>query len=304
MTSVVLTFLNSWLWPVAVLLCLVFLLRTLRLNFAVGAAVSILAIALCVSASSFVRTNLLHLLDITTGGISSQLIGLNKSTSYADVRFKFILELEVDGAPRKFESVHELKVRKSGSDGIGGVPRAYTDYFGEAIYADLGPSRPGLLMLLSTKVAASVGDSGAGEDKFEGLLPEVCGIAHRFETIDEFILALNNLTGICLVPTDMLPVVLAVPSPADPNSFRLADFKNLPATFGSGVNFHSLTLEVTDDPVTMGLNVYLPWLNSKEIQREFYIPKLVNRQFVSNRYNLYYGSFLKGHIYESWSGTD
>ncbi|MCB1518837.1 MAG: hypothetical protein KDJ19_14635 [Hyphomicrobiaceae bacterium] len=304
MTSIVLTFLNSWLWPVAVLLCLVFLLRTLRPNFAVGAAVSILAIALCVGASSFVRTNLLHLLDITTGGISSQLIGLNKSTSYADVRFKFILELEVDGAPRKFESVHELKVRKSGSDGIGGVPRAYDDYFGEAIYADLGPSRPGLLMLLSTEVVTGGHGSGPGEDRFENLMPEACGIAHRFDTIDDYILALNSLTGTCSVPAIMLPVVLSVPNAADPFSYQLADFRNLGAAFGNNVVFRSLEIEFTDEPVTTGLDKSLPWLQSKDIQREFYIPKLVNRQSVSNRYSLVESSFLKGHNYESWSGFD
>jgi len=51
----------------------------------------------------------------------------------------------------------------------------------------------------------------------------------------------------------------------DPTSAVLVDPRDLAASFGPGVRFKGATVEITDDPITKGIEARLPWLKSSKV---------------------------------------
>jgi hypothetical protein len=49
---------------------------------------------------------------------------------------------------------------------------------------------------------------------------------------------------------------------ADPTSVAEVDPDDLAATFGEGVRLKRITVELTDDPVTSGIEARLAWMNA------------------------------------------
>ena len=54
---------------------------------------------------------------------------------------------------------------------------------------------------------------------------------------------------------------------ADPTSVRRVDPDDLASTFGEGVSLKRITVQVTDDPVTTGIEKRLVWLNNLSAYR-------------------------------------
>ncbi|MGX4768983.1 hypothetical protein ACWAUC_04155 [Bradyrhizobium guangdongense] len=48
----------------------------------------------------------------------------------------------------------------------------------------------------------------------------------------------------------------------DPKSVIEVDPNNLPATLGQGINWNEITLEMTDELITTGIEKKLPWLSA------------------------------------------
>jgi hypothetical protein len=59
-----------------------------------------------------------------------------------------------------------------------------------------------------------------------------------------------------------LPVLVRFTDPNDPTSAVLVDPRNLAASFGPDVTFEGATVEITDDPITHGIEARLPWLKT------------------------------------------
>jgi hypothetical protein len=53
----------------------------------------------------------------------------------------------------------------------------------------------------------------------------------------------------------------------DPKTVMLVDPNDIGATLGPGVKWRQITLEITDEPVTEGIEMKLPWLNHLEQYR-------------------------------------
>ena len=63
------------------------------------------------------------------------------------------------------------------------------------------------------------------------------------------------------LPEDGLPVLVTFGDISDPTSVARVDPKDLEASFGPGVSLNSMTLEITDGPVTEGrVEAVLAWL--------------------------------------------
>jgi len=62
------------------------------------------------------------------------------------------------------------------------------------------------------------------------------------------------------VPAAGLPTTVTFTDLADPKSVKLVDPTNLAATFGPGYRITRATIEVTDEPLTTGIEKRLPWL--------------------------------------------
>jgi hypothetical protein len=79
----------------------------------------------------------------------------------------------------------------------------------------------------------------------------------------------------------------------DPTSVAKIDPDDLAATFGEGVKLKRITAELTDDPVTTGIEERLGWLPN-------YYDKMLDGQRLNNSQelanNLSQGSFAKGTI--------
>jgi len=59
-----------------------------------------------------------------------------------------------------------------------------------------------------------------------------------------------------------LPDLVTFGDPAIPQSVTLVDPNHLEKTLGAGVSFKRITLEITDERVTSGLETKLPWLST------------------------------------------
>ncbi|MBL8712983.1 MAG: hypothetical protein JNM12_08790 [Alphaproteobacteria bacterium] len=49
----------------------------------------------------------------------------------------------------------------------------------------------------------------------------------------------------------------------DPTTARGVNYREMEKTFGSDVNIHEVTVEMTNDPITWGIEKWLPWLPQK-----------------------------------------
>ena len=62
-----------------------------------------------------------------------------------------------------------------------------------------------------------------------------------------------------LQPMD-LPVLATFEDVNDPNSVRRVDPNDIAATLGPGVHWRKITIETTNEPITIGIEKKLPWL--------------------------------------------
>jgi hypothetical protein len=67
-----------------------------------------------------------------------------------------------------------------------------------------------------------------------------------------------------------LPVLVRFGNPKEPTSAALVDPLDLAASFGPGVTFKRAFVEVTDDPVTTGIEARLPWLKSSKLSERLF----------------------------------
>ena len=65
-------------------------------------------------------------------------------------------------------------------------------------------------------------------------------------------------------PLLALPTTVTFGNVADPKSVALVDPRNLSATFGPGYELKSATIQITDEPVTRGIEKVLPWMEDNK----------------------------------------
>jgi hypothetical protein len=63
-----------------------------------------------------------------------------------------------------------------------------------------------------------------------------------------------------IVPEKYMPTIVHFDDLSDPTSVQVVDPQNVSATVGQGIRLKSMTIEITDDPVTWGLEETLPWV--------------------------------------------
>jgi hypothetical protein len=76
-----------------------------------------------------------------------------------------------------------------------------------------------------------------------------------------FIDALNRLKPKGDVPFEILGPFVRFGDPNDPKSVERVEPSNLEASFGPGVRLERATIEITDAPLTTGIEKKLPWLD-------------------------------------------
>jgi hypothetical protein len=163
-------------------------------------------------------------------------------------RFRLTGWVECDGKIIHGSSVIEI-TRVRGYDAVGG------SVHGEAVAIDI-PGRTTLFLLLRD----------AGSQDWAIWMPH-----HAFAsqldaaaTTDGKVLdRLSHSPGTTatLAPADY-PMMVRFRDLDDPATIERVDPANLAASFGPGITFRGITVQLTKDPVTTGISRSLPWLST------------------------------------------
>ena len=164
---------------------------------------------------------------------------LTRSMSPSETfRYRLTLLADVNGETVTGSGVFQETIDKSGP----------TQLTGEAVTLDLGQNR--LLFLIFPGVNAEQAIVNMPLRDFplrEGSpLERARQLVHDRPHAD--------------VPFNKLPVLVHFRDIADRTSIEVVNPANLARTFGNGVTLYKATIEITDDPVTTGLEAKLPWL--------------------------------------------
>lgn len=172
---------------------------------------------------------------------------------------------EVSGSSVSAVSWQEHAVRFP--DGMGW----HYNVTGEAVVVEVTPGQ--YLFALLT---------GAGTTEYMGSVAptSIAGREGRVispELFDEVRDKRDRAAGVIVVPEYQYPLMVTFADIADPASMKLVEPDDLAASFGPGVRLKSVTLEVTDKPVTEGkVEERLHWLVPAGSER-FSIVPLRNR---------------------------
>lgn len=192
------------------------------------------------------------------GGIALLIVAaaLTQCASTYSIRQKLTIALEVDGEIRTASSVVQHESYKDFLTG-----RTPSKIEGEALYLDLGEGRKPLIALLS-----KIRQGNEGYERWTTLGALLRGHRLSLER-NEYGMSrgwarLRKLVGvpISIGPKD-LPSLVTFRDLSDPMSVELVDPDDLEDTLGSNVRWHSMSVEVTEDPISAGLVERLPWLH-------------------------------------------
>jgi hypothetical protein len=163
-------------------------------------------------------------------------------------RYKLTIAIDVDGVRHTGSSVVEVTWEKQ-SQILIPVPRFVSSTHGEAVTIDLGEGR---------LVFGILGTAEKDDPKTPS----------QYIALKAF--GLDSDAGIPLIAKQKrirklegndIPMLVTFDDLNDLRSGKKLSPENLSATFGSGVKFVDASVEMTNDPVTQGIERKLPWWN-------------------------------------------
>ena len=170
------------------------------------------------------------------------------------LRYKLALEVETPEGLKTGASVIELRAADGPRSlaGLGAGHSGVVAQRGEAVAVDLG-QRGVLFALLSA------------DGNRKKSLQEIDFVFAAFpregrQAYDEIMRGLAKSKPKTQIPLDILPMLVRFRDIADPKSVERVDPNNLAAAFGPGVTLKRATLEITDQPITTGIEKRLGWL--------------------------------------------
>lgn len=129
---------------------------------------------------------------------------------------------------------------------------------GEALYLDLGSGAKPLVALLTNRIRAYYGWSNGAGPALE-LLSDLYKVAPSADYIDT-VSKIASQRGPHKIEPDQLPDLVTFANINDPRSVSLVDPDHLQATLGPNFTWNEITVEVTDEPVSTGIQQKLPWI--------------------------------------------
>lgn len=120
--------------------------------------------------------------------------------------------------------------------------------YGDAVFLDMG-SKGNVVVLLAC------GPDGT-EDCVAGLVPKTFGIAGGLENLPK----LQRLRGSRDLAGEFMPTLVTFGNLADPKSAHVVVPDRFEQVFGPDVHFKRVWIEMTDAPITTGIEKWLPWI--------------------------------------------
>jgi hypothetical protein len=168
-------------------------------------------------------------------------------------RQKLTITVETPAGEVSGSSVTEVSWRKHWihTDGMGWD----FDLTGEAVVVEVTPGRYLFAIMKSEATTEYMGSVAPAS---------IAGLESRVISgplFDEVQDKRDRAAGVIVVPVYQYPMLVTFGDIGDPKSAALVDATDLAASFGPGVRLKSVTLEVTEEPVTMGVvEGVVPWL--------------------------------------------
>lgn len=172
------------------------------------------------------------------------------------VRYRLTLVVDVDGRPHTGSGVVEV-TRQDTTRVFGAIGGVGAIIKGEAIGVDLG-ERGTLFVIMHGR------DLGVAEDRTFPSYILFYAFADQLEKGGRGLDQLRVLKARhprTEISTSLIPMLVRFRDIANPATIEVVDASNLAASFGPNVALQRATIEITDDPVTTGIEKKLPWLN-------------------------------------------
>ena len=196
------------------------------------------------------------------------------------LRYKLTLSVDTPSGPKTASSVFGVITTKAPASWGGGGSASVR---GEAVYLDLGPGKRPLIAVMTLRTIKSKGMVWA-----EGLPdgPYILSLYGEPEKSSDGRVVfdrLQDLRGPRPMTPDDLPDLVTFADIKDPKSVLAVDPHALSGTLGQTVRWRSITIEVTDEPITTGIETKLPWLkgmktslSGKSIRDSNDLPSVLN----------------------------
>lgn len=174
-----------------------------------------------------------------------------------DYRYRLTVEVDTPDGLKTGSSVIEVKTSVAGENAITTPGRVSHTLRGEAVAVDLGDGRSLFALLRSPT------DIDWANNVMFILTPGQGDFQSRFEAMlkrrKEY--TLPRYLPIRGERRPARPMLVAFGDLADPTSVAEVDPDDLAKTFGEGVSLKRITVQLTDDPVTTGIEQLLGWLS-------------------------------------------
>jgi hypothetical protein len=189
----------------------------------------------------------------------------------SSLHYKLSVDIDDNGVLRHGEGVIGVAFQSQGPLLIGNTPQWSVGAGGEAFAIDIG-KRGALFVLLvgdrprNERNHVRWGDKGRSPDAGRGALsvyfefvvanfPNGLGSKAKIDALAASKMAVE-------VEAAALPLLVRFRDLNDPSSVEVVDPNNLEAAFGAGVKLVGAHAEITDEPITYGIERRLPWLKS------------------------------------------
>lgn len=170
-------------------------------------------------------------------------------------RYRMTVNVQVGTQIHSGSSVIEVRLRQTPKllyEDLSLVPSAV----GEAVFVDLGGSRNVVALLTS-------GPTGLGAGYPMAVVPRHFGLTHEDRDLPRF----PNLKGTWTLPPADMPTLVTFARPDDPATARVIAPSEFERVFGPQYRLQDVTVEMTTDPVTSGIELRLPWLKERISKR-------------------------------------
>jgi hypothetical protein len=198
----------------------------------------------------------LSLRFIAVAAMGLCLAGCGRTESY---RYKLTLGVNTPEGVKRGSSVVEVLFYDVSIPARGTMHKLR----GEALYLDLGPGARPLIALLTSQLHPKYGkelrwsgDAGPSDN----LLSQLYGL-ELSDVILNYVSTIARMRGPRAITPNDLPDLVTFADINDPKSVIEVDPSNLQATLGSNVTWNEITIESTDEPITKGIDLKLPWLS-------------------------------------------
>lgn len=180
-----------------------------------------------------------------------------------DYRYRLTVEVETPEGVKTGSSVIEVEQALGGAASAGGLAggQIYYRVRGEAVAVDLPRGRTLFALLRSDS------DIEWSARVVQMLAPKIKGEPWE-QSFDNVLLVKGSVEVPRMLPASATlsersayPMMVTFGDLADPTSVAEVDPDDLVATFGEGVKLKRITVELTDDPVTAGIEKRLGWLS-------------------------------------------